>query len=428
MHQPSPLSLPQGAPSRGARLLAWILVGLAALLIASRTPDILLHGRLFAEEGVVYFRDAVLGSWYDALLAPRIGYFSAFNKLAALGATAVPLEEAARVTTLCALGVQLAVVWIIARSDAFGPLWLRPLAVAAPLFAQPSVEVWLNTINSQFHFAVGTAVLLVTGRAALPATFRVLFLLLAGATGPVSVTLAPLFAWKALRSRTRPDLIEAVLLCALAGLQTILMAQGLASGARAGSGFSVLALIGGLGVKNLALPGLGPLADAVPVALLSGTALGKGLVMAALACVAGLFALAVVRSPAGRWLGMAALLIAVVSYAGALGKDPWLLLLPLANGRYAYAPNVLMILAFVAAAAERATALPLRLLAAGLALGVVGVGMVQFWQPAPYFHGPAWRAEVAAWRADPSRDRLALWPVPWVLILPHPAPEARPAR
>lgn len=420
-----PAALPGPRSHGNERALAWLMVGVATALIFARTPGILLQGRMFAEEGVIYFRDAMAGSWYEAVLAPRLGYYSAFNKLAALAASAVPLEEAAHVTTLCALAVQLAVVWIIARSDAFGPLWGRALAALAPLLAVPTAEVWLNTINSQFHLAVGTAVLLVTGRSALPAAFRFLFLLLAGATGPVSVTLAPLFALKALRSRNRQDLCEAGLLCALAGVQGLLMVRGLTGGERTG-GISGVALLGAFGIKNLALPWLGAPANRLATELLAGTRVMKGLVATGLVAFAALVAVPLLRSAAARWLAAAALVIAFASYAGALGKDPWILLLPAASGRYAYAPNVLLLLALVAAAVDRANSV--RLLAACLAAWLMVGGLAQFWKGDGYFSGPSWRGAVAAWRADPADDRIAIWPPPWMLTLPHPAPSAAAPR
>ncbi|QTL03295.1 hypothetical protein J5J86_21540 [Aquabacter sp. L1I39] len=422
-------AVPAAPDPADVRALAWGMVVLAATFIFARTPHILMDGRLFAEEGVIYFRDAVAGSWWDALLAPRVGYYSAFNKLAALAASVVPLEGAARVTTWCALAVQLSVVWIVARSDAFGPLWGRALAALVPIVAVPSAEVWLNTINSQFHLAVGTAVLLATGRAALPSAVRLAFLLLAGATGPVSVALAPLFALKALRSRTGQDMREAALLCALALVQAVLMIRVLAEGER-GGGLSVLAMLSAIGVKNLALPWLGDAAGEVGAVLLAGSRLAKALAAAGLAAFAALLAVTVLRTPASRWLAAAALLVALVSYAGALGKDPWILLIPAAAGRYAYAPNALMGLALIAAMAgmaERRRAWrPLRPVAGVLALWMLACGFFQYWNVEPFFSGPSWRAEVTAWRADPARERLALWPPPWFLPLPHPAPAAPP--
>lgn len=419
-------------PSRQERALAGLMVAVATALIFARTPGILLQGRMFAEEAVIYFRDAMVGTWYEAILAPRVGYFSAFNKLAALAASAVPLEEAAHVTTVCALAVQLAVVWIIARSDAFGPLWGRALAALAPLLAVPSVEVWLNTINSQFHLAIGAAVLLATGRSALPAPFRLVFLLLAGATGPVSVSLAPLFALKAFRTRAREDRVEAALLCALALVQGLLLAHSLAGGERAG-GISGAALLGALGIKNLALPWLGPWAQVLAAELLADAPPAdalpvKGLIGTGLVAFAACLAIALLRSPASRWLTGAALVIAIVSYAGALGKDPWILLIPTASGRYAYAPNVLILLALVAAAAAQATPRRIRLLAGALAGWVLIGGLAQFWSDEDFFRGPSWSGAVAAWRADPTGNRIAIWPAPWFLTLPHPAPGAAQPR
>ena len=402
------------------------MVGVATVLIFARTPDILIEGRMFAEEGVIYFRDAKVGTWYDALLAPRLGYFSAFNKLVALAASAVPLEAAAHVATLSALALQLVVVWIIARSDAFGPPWGRALAALVPLLAVPSAEVWLNTINSQFHLAIGTAVLLATGPAAVSPVFRLSFLLLAGATGPVSVTLAPLLILKAARSRTWADSQEAVLLCVLAVIQGVFMAKGLAGGERVGS-VSIGVLVGAFGIKNLAAPWLGDSAGVLAFELATGRRLAKGLTIGGLVAFAALLAMLLLRSAPSRWLAGAALVVALVSYAGALGKDPWILLIPKAAGRYAYAPNVLLLLALVAVAVSTNPA-RVRLLAGALAGWALIGGLTQFWTDEAFFRGPSWRGAVAAWRADPTADRIAIWPVPWFITLPHTAPDSAQPR
>lgn len=416
------IGLPLSRVSLPERLAApAVLVLAAVLLMVWRTPEIVTAGRFWAEEGVVYFRDALLGSWYDALLAPRVGYYSAWNKLAALAAAAVPLERAPLASVGAALAVQVMVLWIVATSDAFARPAARALAVAVVLLAVPSGEVWLNTINSQFHFALGAAVLLVTGPGTVAVPLRLGFLAVAGATGPVSVFLAPLYAWRALRQRTPLPLAEAALIGVCALIQAWLVVQGLSAGARTGA-FSVAALASTLGIKLLAMPWLGQRpAEVLSQALLSGDAARQIPAVAALAGMAAVVAAVVVAHPVARWLTAAAAALAALSCAGALGADPWVLVLPLAGGRYAYAPNALLGLAVLTVALAPAAARWRRALAGLLLAAFLILGAVAFARLDPLFAtGPDWRAEVAAWRADPARAGVTVWPgPPWQIVLPR---------
>src|SRR4051812_38306380 len=113
----NPSGMPAWRPAAAGRVPPALLLLCALPIVAAlRTPHLLHTGRFWAEEATVYFRDAALSTWYDALLAPRMGYFSAWNKLAA---AAVPLEWAPLATVYAALAVQLAVAWIALRSEAF---------------------------------------------------------------------------------------------------------------------------------------------------------------------------------------------------------------------------------------------------------------------------------------------------------------------
>ncbi|AWK90209.1 hypothetical protein [Azospirillum thermophilum] len=418
-------SLPLSRPATAGYVTAPpLLLAAAAILMVLRTPAVLTGGRFWAEEGVVYFRDALLGSWYDALLAPRVGYFSAFNKIAALAATAVPLELAPLVTVYAALAVQLTVLWFVAVSDAFSRPMARLLGVAVVLFAVPSEEVWLNTINSQFYFATGAALLLVTSPGAIPTPLRLGFLALAGATGPVSAFLAPLFAWKAWRRPSRLAYAELAIIGLCAVVQAWLVARGLLEGQRAGS-FQIKALICTFGIKLIALPWLGTQANAMAAAFLSAQDhMAHYRTAAVLAGVGGLVAVVVASHPVSRMLTAAAAALAVPSFAGALGADPWLLVLPLVGGRYAYAPNALMGLAVLVVLMSPLAARWRRGLALALLAGFLVHGVTYFTKENGMFSGPDWRSEVANWRADPSRTTIGIWPSGWHVSLPHDHPAA----
>ncbi|MBK1658781.1 hypothetical protein [Paracraurococcus ruber] len=406
--------------SQRLRLSPSLLLLPAFALILLRAPVILTQGRFWAEEGTIYLPDA-LGGWWDALLAPRMGYYSVWTRLAALAAASLPPEVAPLATAWAALLVQLAVIWIALRSDAFpGPLG-PPLAAAVLLLALPSGEVWLNTVNSHFHFAVGAALLLVTAPGRLPAAFRLGFLAMAVLTGPVTAFLAPFFAWRALRQPSRLAGAEAAVVGAGALLQGALLLAGMAGGARA-AGFDPAALLAALGVKLLALPVLGAGANRAAAVLLGGGTGARLGVVAALSGIAALLLAAVLPQARARVLLAAGIWLALLSIAGALLADPWMAVPPLNAGRYAYAPNALAGLALVAVATAPAALLAGRILAAALLAVILAQGMLAWPDRTWALSGPDWRAEVAAWRADPARTSLAIWPAGWTMTLARPAP------
>ncbi len=388
-----------------------------ALLMVTRSPKIVTQGRFWAEEGKVYFKDAVSGSWFDALLAPRMGYYSAFNKLAALAASAVPLEFAPRVTVLCAGLVMLGVALFIIRCDAFPTPGAKGLGLAALLFAVPSSEVWLNTINSQFYFAVGTAILLVTARGRIGSDVRLAFLLLAGLTGPVSVFLVPFFLYRAWRERTGWAYAEAAVLTLCTLVQAALVLQGLTGGARAGA-FAPQALAAAIAVKSLILPWFGAtLAQSAASALSDGPALPRAVALAGTLLMAGLLALVVARRPPARWLALMGTALVVLSCAGALQVDPWGLVIPGIGGRYAFATNVLWGLALVAVLGAAEEARWRRFIATLMLAAFLLTGASAFWSRDPLLSGPNWTHEVRAWRAGPPAAPLKIWPPGWELTL-----------
>ncbi len=400
-----------------------ILLAVAAFLIIVRVPTLATTGRFWAEEGAIYFHDALLGSWYDALLAPRVGYFSAFNKLAALAATAVPLELAPLVTVYAAFAVQLTVLWFVAISDAFSRPSARILGMAVVLFAVPSGEVWLNTINSQFHFAAGAALLLVTSAGAIPTPVRLGFLLLAGATGPVSAFLAPLFAWKAWRQPSRLAYAELAIIGLCALVQAWLVISGLMEGQRAGA-FQIKALSCAMAIKLIALPWLGAQAESMAAVLIAaGDHAGHYRIAAELAILGIIIVAIVIGHPVARMLAAAAMAIAVPSFVGALGADPWALVPPIVGGRYAYAPNILLGLAVLTVLISPTAAHWRRGLALVLLANFLVQGVISYANDRWIFVGPDWRGEVETWRTNPDRTTIGIWPVGWTISVPrdHPA-------
>jgi hypothetical protein len=117
------------------------------------------------------------------------------------------------------------------------------------------------------------------------------------------------------------------------------------------------------------------------------------------------------RSPA-VWFFAGFVLVASVTYFGALGHRDMLLMIKV-DGRYIYVPQALLSLSVLALAAclsgWRAA------LAWGVVAWLIVVGAVEYTRPWSYISdGPAWRSEVAKWRADPEY-MMKIWPEGWVV-------------
>ena len=411
----------QALPFRAMLLL------LFAVLVCARMPEIVLHGRFWAEEGRFFFFDAWTMRWEHALLTPVGGYLNIVANAAGVLAQRVPLRDAPFVTIAIALLFQsLPAVVLLTARDA----WLEPpfvllgavLVVAVPAAAD---EVWLNSIHSQFHLALADAIIL----ALQPATgavgrFRLLLLLLGPLAGPTALFLLPLFGLRFLseprlaRSWRRWRLMQLGCLALGTAVQLLLFFQHTA-GRSYGIGLRTLVCV--FFVKQLAVPFLGHdialrLGRQVHDALAAGRPLWRILM---LTCgLFGLFAVMVLRTrvAAARWLFASATLIAILGFYGAI--DGRLNLVSAEFGqRYAIVPMILFTLCLLALLSDQRQAI--RMIVAILLLWIIAAGLRDEASPHPDFfaRGPDWAEAVARWKLMPDQS-LAIWPKGWTMFLP----------
>ena len=408
-----------------------LLVYLALCLF--RAPKVIWPGRFWAEEGVIYFREAFSLPFWEVIGTANLGYYSLWNKMASITAAyAVPLRFAPFICVLFALAVQLLPAWLLlyARVPALGSRLRQVAAVALVLLVQPNQEVWLNTINSQFFLGISTAIILISTSAnRLTRTVRLGALVIAGLTGVVSCVLTPFFWFEYACSRNKQKLYEALALTCACILQAAIV---LGSPERATHWHPVL-LAFVLLTKQWILPVLGHGAAAsfathvvqhqlytvellVPVILLPYLLLG--------------FALTRWGSRHAWLLFGAAILIASLSFLRSLpGTEPnWILghLSTIGGGRYYFAPNVLLGLVLLMAPRQvgaRRTHLRgvFRATCVLLVVMMITVGAYDYvtskqrhlW----FFDGPSWPVEVQNWETNRA-DRLQIWPRPWSMELP----------
>ena len=200
--------------SREFRIRVGILAGYVVLALL-RVPQIALHGRFWAEEGTVYFSQALEKGCLAYLFTPALGYYSLVNKVACLLATVPPLEFAPLVTVYVSLVIQAVPVALVLFCGIPGLKGLghQAVAVALLLVVQPNQEVWLNTINGQFHLCIATGLILVSrARSRRGHVARLVVLAVAGLTGVLSCLLLPLYIVEWLSDRRKRRAHEVVAL------------------------------------------------------------------------------------------------------------------------------------------------------------------------------------------------------------------------
>jgi hypothetical protein len=406
-----------------------LLFALYLLAVFVRSPTIVIHGRFWAEEGTVYFQYALTHAVHEAIFAAQLGYYSLVPNLgAALAAHILPLESAPLAMTALALLVQCLPVCLILWGSLFTSVEQRGLALLVVLFGGVSQEVWLNTINSQFHLALTCGLILVSqSRSKGEQLFHRALLLLAGLTGPVSVQLTPLFVARALLERSGKRLVQAAILGGCSLLQISIISSSLENSASRSFGFGPVIFAQATVVKGFLNPFIGASQLGDVETFLEGAAFGEwslilGVFVLLLLLVLILLQLTflvrvwLLSRSDSRWLMVSAAFVWVASFAGALG-DKSSYVSTISGGRYFFAPLSLGLLAVVyARRAPRVRLLDRSVITIAL-LWITAIGINEYWRYSWALGGPSWKSEIRAWKNDPSR-LVAIWPSGWSVTIP----------
>jgi hypothetical protein len=408
----APLSVCPGKLERTLLVLGFIV------LIAARLPDVALHGRVWAEEGIWFMRDAIVLPWPEALLKPVGGYLNLIANLAGIVAVRlVPLEQASRIGSVTGLLFQTLPAILIVSS---GLAWLRTrIGLVAALLLIATVplaeEVWLNSLHPQFHLTLCAALILGMNTAGgWTGRFHLLIILLAALCGPTAWLLLPLFAGRALIDRSGPRAAQAVTLAAGVLVQLVFF-FGADQTSRAP--FNLSAVVSAFLVKNLLIPGLDfrtahAMSDALH-GMAEARTLPLGIAVAELVfiVVGGVFLW--LRCPKSLfWMFAAAVVIAIASYAVARGGTLELVSVG-AGSRYAYVPQALFALVLLGLGQTGRGGVSW--LVQGGVVWLLVVGISEFHDDSIYHlfsRGPSWTQEIAAWRRDPTHV-VRIWPRSW---------------
>jgi hypothetical protein len=392
-----------------------VLIAAFAAVVLLKIPGVL-PGRLWAEDGL-FLLDALRLPWWQALTTPHTGYVDMAASAAMLIATrTTDLEYVALISVAIALIFQLCPAMLLVTSRC---AWLRPrwvLVTALVLMLTPPVaeEIWLSPVTSQYHLMVCTGLILAFEVSRGPTgVFQVLLLALAGLTGPGPALAAPLFVARAGLDRSWPRAIQATVLSVGALTEIAVFLMHPEPNRHLGIGAALLLRV--IYVKNLLVPFLGP---QLAIGLGEASTLAKWpllpIVVSLLALSSLGIAVLMTRARDIQWLFTAALVMAVLSYFGALGGQANLLNIYF-GARYYYAPQVLLSLTLLGVA--RTGPIISRSLAIVLVAWLMFIGIKGYRSVHPAMaQGPSWRDQVALWRAEQDRA-IRLWPPTFQIYL-----------
>ena len=379
--------------ARLERPLALAVIACATVaLLATRRPNDLHSPQLWAEDGGIFYTDAYNQGWLHALVLPYAGYLQLFPRLAFGFAQLLPFHLVPRAMNLLALACQAApVVYLLsARGRTIVESLAVRLALVVVYLGLPLGETHGNVTNSQWYLAILSALMLLASAPTRRwvAGVEIAVVLVAGLSGPFSIALVPLAAYRWWRRRGRTEMSLLVATAGTAAVQVGVVVGNqldghLRTSGNLGASASRLALIV---VDRVVIPAPlgqpGPLQTHVSgrphAAVLAVLALG----LAVAVCLWGLLR----GGAAVRLFSVAATL----ELAGALRSPvtdplrPWLAMIQSdSGGRYFLLPQ-LAFLAVLIVAVTTVRPPRVRTAVAAALLGVFLFGAVSNWRYAPY--------------------------------------------
>ncbi|HEV2643080.1 MAG TPA: hypothetical protein VGT98_10250 [Candidatus Elarobacter sp.] len=176
------------------RLVTLLWLACAAVLFARR-PDLLGAPQLYAEDGVIFFRDAAL-SGVASLFAPYAGYHHAIPRVIALIALPLPsaLQPAAYAWISVALAAACCAVLAALLRNAVADAGLRAFTALGVAAATPSDEIIGSVAALQWYLHLP---MLAASLAVLPGRVNIaarVAAVLIGATTPQGLIAAPIAA------------------------------------------------------------------------------------------------------------------------------------------------------------------------------------------------------------------------------------------
>lgn len=395
----------------------WLAVFIVSLI---KMRAYIPHGRFWAEEGKYFFGDiGALESWQ--------GLFYLFNNhlefatnIVVWCSTLVDLYHAPKITTFLSWLIQLIPIGLVIHfREQLKLSFYRTLFFVLAASAIPqSSEVWANSINLHFHFALVAAIIAIISILSSPQKwlFRVL-LIFAGLSGIPANSLLPIFILIALRSNDKEKWVHVGILTSTTLLQLgLLLTKGLPLEDRSTTTDPLVAWLA-LVAQHIVAP-------------IFGKTIGKHLihslnVLANPGTVAWILVVSISLGYALLWLSvlrrklessiyclLSGLLLALFCILTSLGERKNLISLS-GGGRYFFAPNLLLILAILLWIPKKTKRVHIGLLLIWTLLLLKGVRS--------YTPGEPWPAAYSKSKTLQT-EHIEIWPHGWRMQTPTTSP------
>lgn len=180
---------------------------LYAFLLFNKDLNLFIEPRFWAEEASVYFKDAYFNG-FSAIFSFHQGYYSIVPNVSTYISTFVDLKYAPVITTAVAFVIQLIPAYIIIFFEVkpFEQLSSKIMMLVAVLFSGFTIEVFSQTLASQFHLLIVLFLLLIADLEKMSKKWLIL-VIVAGLSGPPANMLAPFFLLKFYLYKRKPDII-----------------------------------------------------------------------------------------------------------------------------------------------------------------------------------------------------------------------------
>jgi hypothetical protein len=349
---------------------------------------VVLHAQFWAEDGIVWYRDAYTLGGLNALLLPRDGYFQTISRLTAALAQPLPLIAAPYLFNLVALFWQvLPAMYLV--SPRVAPLipstWTRLLLAFVYLALPNAIEVHVNVTNAQSHLALLALMLVLCppGPSRWARAADAAILLLAGLSTIMCTFLVPVAAVMWYRRRTRWDAVVLVLTGATGVIQLVGLATGPDTRAHDPLGASVELFLRIVGAQVVLSPLVGARGyEWIVEQRQNWVVLAAGVVGALVFACAALKGALELR----LFLFFAACILGVALFFGQVqsaGDGAWAVLLnPEAGARYFFFPSLAFVLSLLWMASRHHPPIA-RVTACGLLSVMLLVGILFDWRMPP---------------------------------------------
>lgn len=230
------ISVPYSKLKLNCRAFALVTLGLYVTLSLVKMRVYALDGRFWAEEATRFYVSLHHASFTEAVTFLFNGHIELPTNLIVWVAAQAPLVHAPRVTTWLSFALQcLPVCLVVLLRQQFQLSTSAMLCWLVVLVGLPQApEVWANSINLHFHFALAAAIVAAASTPTGKAAWGMRAVLLgAGLSGIPSNFLAPIFLWRASQERSTERWVQAGIVCMTTTLQLALLASsGFQSGDR----------------------------------------------------------------------------------------------------------------------------------------------------------------------------------------------------